>query len=127
MTDCHKLEFRPNKVLFGSACPFFIAVWGSKQVQVLTLANNGKVKASLPVNLMLEAYGDELSILDVQWVSATVLAVGTKQFIRVYDLAKDNISPQANLLPLAGDFTAFTIATGHIFASVDNKIYQYEL
>ena len=48
---------------------------------------------------MLEAFGKDLTVLDVQWLpsSQTVLAVAMSQFVRIYDLAEDNISPTHNL------------------------------
>ena len=46
---------------------------------VLTVDKEAKVKSELEVNMMLDAYGDQLTILGVEWVSgsSTVLAVAT--------------------------------------------------
>jgi hypothetical protein len=45
----------------------------------MTVDKEGKVKSELEVNMMLDAYGDQLTILKVEWIpgSNTVLAVAT--------------------------------------------------
>jgi hypothetical protein len=77
---------------------------------VLTVEKEGKVKSELQVNLMLEAYGDQLNIIGINWVpgSPTSLAVATHTFIRVYDLAKDNFSPRFNVTTFQGRILDFT-------------------
>jgi E3 ubiquitin-protein ligase UBR4 len=59
---------------------------------------------------MLEAFGRDLSIIDVQWLpgSQTMIAVGTRQFVRIYDLSEDNISPTHNLMIVDDEITHFT-------------------
>lgn len=59
--------------------------------------NGFKVKNELRVNLMLDAFGDHLHIIGVEWMTETVIAIATQSFIRVYDLAKDNFSPLYNV------------------------------
>ena len=61
---------------------------------------------------MLEAYGDQLSIIGVKWVpgTKTVLAVATQSFIRVYDLAKDNFSPIYNISTFSGSIVSFVFS-----------------
>lgn len=46
---------------------------------------------------MLDAFGDHLHIIGVEWMTETVIAIATQSFIRVYDLAKDNFSPLYNV------------------------------
>ena len=79
---------------------------------VLTVDKEGKVLSELTVNLMLEAYGDQLSIIGTKWVpgTKTVLAVATQNFIRVYDLAKDNFSPIYNISTFSGSIVDFTFS-----------------
>ena len=64
--------------------------------------------------MMLDAYGDQLSILEFEWVAGanTVLAVATQSFIRVYDLANDNFSPKYNISAFSGQITSFAFAKG---------------
>ena len=59
---------------------------------------------------MLEAFGKDLTIINMQWLpeSQTMLAVGTKNFVRIYELAEDNISPKFNLMLFDNAITDFT-------------------
>lgn len=97
--DTHKLQFMPVSAHFNQDCDNFVAIAGQTNLVVLTIDKEGKVKSELQVNLMLEAYGDQLNIVGVNWVpgSQTSLAVATHTFIRIYDLAKDNFSPRFNV------------------------------
>ena len=85
---------------FNPAYQSYCAVWGINDLAVLTLCpKEGKVKSDLTVNLMLAAFGEQLSILDVKWIpgARTILGVGSQIFVRVYDLSKDNFSPLYNI------------------------------
>ena len=75
---------------------------------MLTLSpKDGKIKSELTVNLMLEAFGDQLTITKILWASKTIIAVGTESFIRVYDLSKDNFSPMYNISAVSGLIKSF--------------------
>jgi len=49
---------------------------------------------------MLEAFGRNITLVNVEWLPGfqTKLVVATSQFIKVYDLEEDNISPTHNLI-----------------------------
>jgi len=98
--DTFKPSFVPVSAAFNPAFQSYCAVWGKNDLSVLTVCpKDGKVKSDLTVNLMLAAFGEHLTILDVEWIpgARTILGVGTKTFVRVYDLAKDNFSPLYNV------------------------------
>jgi E3 ubiquitin-protein ligase UBR4 len=67
---------------------------------------------------MLEAFGLDLTIIKVEWIpgSQTMIAVGTRQFIRIYDLSEDNISPIKNMILMSNEdeFTDFSISKHQI-------------
>lgn len=95
-----KPTFVPVAAKFNSSYESYCAVWGISDLTVLTLCpKEGKVKSNLTVNLMLAAFGEHLSILDVKWVPSarSILAVASQIFVRVYDLSKDNFSPLFNI------------------------------
>ena len=99
-TDSFKCQFTPVSAAFNPSYNHFVAVWGRKDLQILTTCQKtGMVKQELTVNLMLAAFGEQLSIIGVRWVpgSKTIIAVGTQIFIRVYDLSKDNFTPIYNI------------------------------
>ena len=72
---------------------------------------------------MLEAFGRDLVIVNVEWVpgSQTMLAVGTRQFVRIYDLAEDNISPAHNLEIINDIATNLTFMKHQICPEQPNK------
>lgn len=65
---------------------------------------------------MLEAFAQDLTIVNIQWVpgSQTMIAVGTRQFVRIYDLSEDNISPTHNLIVNDESITDFSISKNEI-------------
>ena len=109
--DTFKPPFVPVSAQFNPAFDAYCAVWGMNDLHVVTVCpKEGKVKSDLTVNLMLAAFGEQLSILNVHWVPAarTILAVGTQIFVRIYDLSKDNFSPLFNVQLTQGSITDFT-------------------
>ena len=58
------MKFNPT-----NAC--FLAIAGIKDVEVVTLNKLGKVVSKLSVDLMLEAFGKDLTVLDVQWLPSS--------------------------------------------------------
>ena len=106
-----KPSFVPVAALFNPAYNSYCAVWGINDLTVLTVCpKEGKVKSDLTVNLMLAAFGEQLSILDVKWIPSarSILGVGSQIFVRIYDLSKDNFSPLYNIQLTAGQMTDFT-------------------
>ena len=78
--DTFKPSFVPVSAQFNPSFDTYCAVWGVNDLHVVTVCpKQGKVKSDLAVNLMLAAFGEQLSILNVQWVpgARTILAVGT--------------------------------------------------
>lgn len=57
-----------------------MAISGIKEVEVLTLSKKGKVISKLGVDLMLEAFGKDLTITNVEWLpdSQTMIAIATR-------------------------------------------------
>ena len=86
-----------------------LAVIGTSSVEVFTLSSSGNIISSLAVNLLLEAYG-QTSLVNVEWVpgSQTMMAIGAPQFIKIYDLAEDNISPTHNLTVFENEIKDYT-------------------
>eukprot|EP00727_Mastigamoeba_balamuthi_P002214 m51a1_g11990 putative auxin transport protein big-like (3533) ;mRNA; f:886903-898969 len=98
----------------NAANPSFLAVYGTKELRVLTLAAPTKgrqyltassssvgsmVADQLEVVLSLPVAADQPSVVDVQWLpgSEVALAVTTTRFVRIYDLSKDSMSPAYHL------------------------------
>ena len=54
-----------------------------------------KVLQTLKIDLMLDQLGDNLWIIDCCWLpnSRTHIAVLTPQFVKIYDISKDTLSP----------------------------------
>jgi hypothetical protein len=78
--DTHKPSFVPVSAEFNPTFESYCAIWGLNDLHVLTVCpKDGKVKSDLTVNLMLAAFGEQLTILNVKWVpgSKTILGVGT--------------------------------------------------
>ncbi len=109
VVDTHKVTFRPLCVKFNRANQCFIAIAGTKQVEVVTISRKGKVLSKVVVDLMLDAFGRDLSITNINWLpeSQTMLAISTRQFVRIYDLSLDNISPCFNLTLAEGTISDF--------------------
>ena len=65
---------------------------------------------------MLEVLNKDLTIVNVQWVpgSQTLLAVGTKEFVKVYDLADDTICPTHNFMIFSGYIIDFSFGSYQI-------------
>ena len=87
--DTFKPSFAPVSAKFNPSFESYCAVWGKNDLQVLTVCpREGRVKSDLTVNLMLAAFGEQLTILNVEWVpgARTILGVGTQIFVRIYDL-----------------------------------------
>ena len=98
--DIFKPSFTPVSAKFNPSYESYCAIWGKNDLQVLTVCpKEGRVKSDLAVNLMLEAFGEQLTILNVEWVPAarTILGIGTQIFVRIFDLSKDNFSPIYNV------------------------------
>lgn len=66
--------------------------------------------SKLSVDLLLEVISKDLTIKNIRWVpgSQTMLAVATRDFVKIYDLAEDNISPTHNFMIFNGFISDFT-------------------
>lgn len=80
---------------FNEANDSYLAVVGIKECEVLVLSGTGQVASRLKVDAMLEDMGDEYTITKAAWIpkSQVHLALAINSFVRVYDLASDNVSP----------------------------------
>jgi hypothetical protein len=65
-----------------------LAIAGPQHVENLVLKKNGKVDYKISIDLMLETFGRDLTIVNIRWLpgSQSSLAVGTRDFIKIYDL-----------------------------------------
>lgn len=73
---------------------------------------------------MFEIINSDLTILDVKWLpgSATMIAVATRDFVKVYDLATDSMSPTYNLMVFSGFISSFTFGKESDSAEFENLI-----
>jgi hypothetical protein len=62
---------------------------------VIVLEKSGKLAYKISVDLMLEAINRDLTIVNIRWLpgSPTSIAVGTRDFVKIYDLGEDPMSP----------------------------------
>ena len=74
------------------------------------MSKQGKVLSKLSVNLLLEIYANNATLIGVEWLpgSQTCIAVGTRDFIKVYNLAEDYIAPTHNILIMNGFISTFS-------------------
>ena len=86
---------------------------GVQCVDVFVLNKLGKIAYKVNVELLLEAISNDLTIVNVKWLpgSQSQLAVGTKDFIKIYDLAEDAMSPTHNVMIFNGFISDFTFST----------------
>ncbi|CDW77116.1 e3 ubiquitin-protein ligase ubr4 [Stylonychia lemnae] len=105
----NQLGFNVLHLKFNPAYPQYLAVAGTQSVEVLTLSKQGKVISKLSVDLMLQMISRELTIKNIHWLpgSQTMIAVATRDFVKVYDLAEDNICPIYNFQLFNGFITDF--------------------
>lgn len=74
----------------------YIAVSGITECVVVTVeSNTGKVISKLPIELNLQAMGDNFTISKVMWLpySQTHLAIAAQMFVKVFNLSGDSICP----------------------------------
>jgi E3 ubiquitin-protein ligase UBR4 len=90
------LGFEIVMVSFNAANEQQLLVSGLKDTVALTLGSRGEVVSRVVVELMLDALGTASThILRTGWLphSSSACFVLTTQFLKVYDLAQDKISP----------------------------------
>jgi hypothetical protein len=64
----HKATFQPTKLVFNPQNPNYLAVVGIRNVQICVLNKSFQVVSTLMVDLMLEAFGSDLTLVNVMWV-----------------------------------------------------------
>jgi E3 ubiquitin-protein ligase UBR4 len=103
MVDKKELDFEPCQVKFNPENQNFLALAGLQTLEVVTLDNKGKCCQTIHVELMLAEMGPHLLINNIEWVpgSQTIIAVGTNEFVRIYDLSQDNMSPIYNIFAIS--------------------------
>ena len=83
----------------------YLAVTGLKDCVVFILdPEKGTQVSKLKVDLMLQSLGEGLNVSKAQWLpgSQTILAIAAHNFVKVYDLARDNLSPLYTLTSCDG-------------------------
>ena len=87
----------------------YLAVTGLKDCHVLTFTSSGSVAEHLVLHPQLDANN---FIIKAVWMpgSQTELALVTADFVKVYDLGKDVLSPQYFLLVPSGKVRDCTLA-----------------
>jgi len=79
----------------------------------LVLTKQGKINYKVSVDLLLEAISKDLTIVNVNWLpgSQSTLAIATRDFIKIYDLSEDTISPTHNIMIFNGFISDFTFSS----------------
>ncbi|KAF2077723.1 hypothetical protein CYY_000970 [Polysphondylium violaceum] len=82
-------------LVFNPANEKYLAVVGMRECKILTINHKEEIVDQLVIDLSLEALGETIYIIKVEWIigSQVELAVVTNEFIKIYDLSKDNLSP----------------------------------
>ena len=100
----------PVLSIVSNACnEDYLAVTGLKDCHVLTLTSTGSVSDHLVLHPQLDANN---FIIKAIWMpgSQTELALITADFVKVYDLGKDVLSPQYYFLVPSGKISDCTLA-----------------
>ena len=100
----------PVLSIVSNACnEDYLAVTGLKDCHVLTLTSTGSVSDHLVLHPQLDANN---FIIKAVWMpgSQTELALITADFVKVYDLGKDVLSPQYYFLVPSGKISDCTLA-----------------
>eukprot|EP01022_Parablepharisma_sp_SALTPOND_P013981 TRINITY_DN187_c0_g1_i1.p1 TRINITY_DN187_c0_g1~~TRINITY_DN187_c0_g1_i1.p1 ORF type:complete len:2353 (-),score=249.06 TRINITY_DN187_c0_g1_i1:7282-14340(-) len=123
-----QLNFLICSAKFNEANEAYLAVAGVRDCVVVTLdPATGQTVSKLPVDLMLQAMGEEFTITKIQWIpkSQVHLAVAAHLFVKIYDLSTDNIAPiytlnsmesgikEMNILPEQDTTYRFFLASGN--------------
>ncbi|GAM27937.1 hypothetical protein SAMD00019534_111130 [Acytostelium subglobosum LB1] len=89
------VQFPIVSMSFNPANERYLAVAGYKDCKILTINHRDEIVDQLLVDLSLYALGENIYIIKVEWVvgSQVELAVVTNEFIKIYNLAQDNLSP----------------------------------
>jgi hypothetical protein len=95
--------------LFNPSQPQYVAVVGPQNLEVIVLEKNGRVDYKVKVDLMLEEIDQDLTIVNVKWLpnSPTSIAIATKDFVKIYDMGADLMSPTHNIMIFDGFITDF--------------------
>ncbi|ESN92600.1 hypothetical protein HELRODRAFT_189522 [Helobdella robusta] len=98
------VELVPFTVLNMAGCPAnddFLAVCGLKECHILNFTSSGSAATHLVLQLALESGN---YIIKTLWLpgSQSELAVVTADFVKIYDLSQDTISPQYYFLLPSG-------------------------
>jgi hypothetical protein len=64
---------------------------------------------------MLDLISADLSLVNIRWLpgSQTSIAVGTRDFIKIYDLGEDLMSPTHNIMIFNGLISDFAFSQNH--------------
>lgn len=91
----------------------YLAVVGAQNVDVIVLTKQGKVSYKVTIDLLLEAISQDLTIVNTKWLPGahSSLAVATREFIKIYDLAEDTMSPTHNIMIFNGFITDFAFSS----------------
>ena len=62
--------------------------------------------------MMLETFGRDLTIVNMRWLpeSHTSIAIATRDFIKIFDLGEDLMSPTHNIMIFNGFITDFAFS-----------------
>lgn len=101
----------------------FLAVCGLRECHVLTLLQNGTVSEHIVLTLQLDN-GNYLR--RAIWLpgSQTKLALVTAEYVKIYDLAEDSISPLYNFVVPSGDIrdVCFVLQEGNYFLLIMSSL-----
>ncbi len=76
------------------------------------LQRNGKLAYKVSIDMMLETFGRDLTIVNMRWLpgSHTSLAIATRDFIKIFDMGEDLMSPTHNVMIFNGFITDFAFS-----------------
>ncbi|EFA82601.1 hypothetical protein PPL_04293 [Heterostelium album PN500] len=89
------VQYPVVSMVFNPLNERYLAVVGYKECKILTVNQKDEIVDQLVVDLSLYSLGENIYIIKVEWVvgSQTEIAVVTNEFIKIYNLAQDNLSP----------------------------------
>ncbi|EGG15028.1 hypothetical protein DFA_09851 [Cavenderia fasciculata] len=89
------IGFPVMSMVFNPTNDNFLAVVGARECKILTINNKDEIVDQLVIDLSLYSIGENIYIIKVDWVvgSQVELAVATNEFVKIYDLSTDNLSP----------------------------------
>jgi len=96
-----RIDFVPFIFAASQLDPCVFAAASETDVQIFSLDENSKIVFTNKIELMLNIIGPNLTVMNIEWVPLAPLniAVVTKQFVKIYNVPEDCISPITCFIP----------------------------